>query len=171
MKTESLRSILFDYSKKINDCANRILNVESSCEGLTVLQFRVLMEIFEKGSQTVGGVAETLGLAGANASTLCKKLEKAGFLIRARDLSDERVVRLELTKKGAALVSATEERFVGMLSRIFESEDDASIAMMVKGLEKFLLILNRVQKEEDAAPADHSDIDYAASIEHKEMES
>ncbi len=151
MTPEFLQSLLFDYSKKINDCANRILGLESAAQCLTVLQFRLLMEIYQNGSQTVGGVAETLSLAGANASTMCKRLERSGFIVRARDSLDERIVRLDLTEKGRRLISVTESHFAARIARVFERESEASIRIMVDGMEKYSLLLSQIEKEASAA--------------------
>ena len=49
----------------------------------------------------------------ANASTLCKKMEQSGYLIRARSPRDERVVTLTLTPQGTAAL----ERLTGRLAR------------------------------------------------------
>lgn len=163
--SEVFKAILFDYSKRINDCANRILGAESSSQGLTVLQLRLLMDISHKGSQTVGGAADSLGLAGANASMLCKKLEKAGFLSRFRDQRDERIVRLELTEKARSLIGASERRFQDRIAGIMAQEDEGSIKSMIDGMERFNRLLGRI---EEARPGC---ADYDEAVKHKEIES
>lgn len=165
MTSEAFSTILFAYSKRINDCANRILGSESSSRGLTALQLRLLMEISRNGPHTVGSAAETLGLAGANASMLCKKLERAGFLSRTRDSRDERVVRLELTAKGGALTAEIERRFEDRIARIIAREDGDSLSAMMEGMEKFNSLLGRIEELHLGA----ADYDKAAS--HKEIES
>ncbi len=162
---EVFKAILFDHTKRMNDCANRILGAESSGQGLTVLQLRLLMEIAHKGPQTVGGAAESLGLAGANASILCKKLEKAGLLSRTRDAGDERVVRIELTEKASSLIRASERRFQDRIAGIIAQEDEASIKSMIDGMEQFNRLLSRIEETRPGFA------DYDEAAKRKEIES
>lgn len=71
--------------------------------GLTYPQYLVMAVLWEKDGRTVGEIGEKLLLESSTLTPLLKRLETAGMLRRTRDQDDERVVRILLTLKGAAL--------------------------------------------------------------------
>lgn len=71
--------------------------------GLTYPQYLVLFALWEKDSQTVSELGETLYLDSGTLTPLLKRMEKAGLVKRTRSKEDERVVRVTLTEKGRAL--------------------------------------------------------------------
>ena len=77
----------------------RLLDPLVQAEGLTPVQVRVLLQLFCQDA-TVGDISEQTGMGQANTSSLCKKLEREGFLDRRRSCPDRRVVTLSLTPKG-----------------------------------------------------------------------
>lgn len=56
--------------------------------------------MWEEGSLTVGQLGEKLFLESNTLTPILKKLEAMGYLERHRDPSDERQVRVSLTKSG-----------------------------------------------------------------------
>jgi MarR family transcriptional regulator, organic hydroperoxide resistance regulator len=71
--------------------------------GLTYLQYIVLVALYEKDGQTVGGLGEKLFLDSSTLTPLLKRLETMGHITRQRAPEDERVVRLHLTPKGRSV--------------------------------------------------------------------
>lgn len=71
--------------------------------GLTYPQYLVMVALWEKDDQTVGGIGEKLGLESSTLTPLLKRLEALGHLTRSRDPADERVVRVRLSDQGEAL--------------------------------------------------------------------
>ncbi|NGX97863.1 MAG: MarR family transcriptional regulator, partial [Candidatus Afipia apatlaquensis] len=59
--------------------------------------------LWEKDGRTVGEIGEKLLLESSTLTPLLKRLETAGMVRRTRDQDDERVVRIQLTPKGAEL--------------------------------------------------------------------
>ena len=95
----------------------RLLEPVVQAEGLTPLQARVLLQLSCQDA-TVGDVSEMSGMGQANASSLCKKLEKEGFLTRRRSCPDRRVVTLSLTPKGRETMERIRQkldRYVALL--------------------------------------------------------
>lgn len=76
--------------------------------GLTPLQGLVLLRI-SRGDTTVGDISQHAHMDRANTSTLCKKLEQAGYLTRTRSVQDERVVTLALTEHGQEALARIQE--------------------------------------------------------------
>jgi DNA-binding MarR family transcriptional regulator len=71
--------------------------------GLTYPQYLVMAVLWEKDGRTVGEIGEKLLLESSTLTPLLKRLETAGMVRRTRDQDDERVVRIQLTPKGAEL--------------------------------------------------------------------
>ena len=71
--------------------------------GLTYPQYLVMAVLWERDGRTVGEIGEKLLLESSTLTPLLKRLETAGMVRRTRDQDDERVVRIQLTPKGAEL--------------------------------------------------------------------
>ncbi len=82
---------------------NRIYKPLLDRLGLTYPQYLVLLALWEKNAQPVKEIGKRLGLDSGTLSPLLKRMEKAGFVERTRDSSDERQVVISLTMKGKSL--------------------------------------------------------------------
>ena len=71
--------------------------------GLTYPQYITMMTLWEKDDVTVNQVGEILQLDNGTLTPLLKRLESKGYLERKRSREDERVVKINLTEKGAKL--------------------------------------------------------------------
>lgn len=71
--------------------------------GLTYPQYLVLNVLWCEDRQSVGVIADQLGLESSTLTPLLKRLEGAGLVHRARNPENERQVVVELTEKGQAL--------------------------------------------------------------------
>ncbi len=71
--------------------------------GLTYPQYLVLNVLWREDRQSVGAIADQLGLESSTLTPLLKRLEEAGLVHRARNPEDERQVVVQLTQKGHAL--------------------------------------------------------------------
>ena len=70
---------------------------------LTYTQYIVMMVLWEEKSVTVGDLGKKLFLDTGTLSPLLKAMEKKRLLTRARDPSDERIVRICITGEGEEL--------------------------------------------------------------------
>ncbi len=132
-----------DFGRKFIDFIREItLDLEAvflpSLEiyGLTMIQSRILFEIYLNQKITVGSLCHTIGSSSGNASIACKKLEKQGYINRIRDTADERVVNLQLTGAGRKTVKSIEQEFQEKYDPVLSNitEDDFHIIML--GMEK-----------------------------------
>jgi MarR family transcriptional regulator, organic hydroperoxide resistance regulator len=71
--------------------------------GLTYPQYLVLSALSAQDGQTMGDLGAQLRLESNTLTPMLKRMEGAGWLVRSRDRSDERQVRLTLTDAGKAL--------------------------------------------------------------------
>lgn len=73
--------------------------------GLTYPQYLVLNVLWREDRQSVGRLADQLGLESSTLTPLLKRLETAGIVQRARNPENERQVIVALTDAGRALES------------------------------------------------------------------
>jgi DNA-binding MarR family transcriptional regulator len=62
-----------------------------------------MLALWERSPRRVGDLSDELLLEPATLSPLLKRLESAGFVVRAKDRDDERALAVSLTEAGAAL--------------------------------------------------------------------
>ena len=75
--------------------------------GLTYPQYLVLSVLWEGDDQTITGIASRLDLEPSTITPLVKRLEQAGHVVRRRNPSDERQVKVLLTDQGRAVRART----------------------------------------------------------------
>lgn len=71
--------------------------------GLTYPQYLVMLVLWEADGRAVGSIASALDLDAATLTPLVKRLEQAGFVMRERRCTDERVIEVRLTAAGRDL--------------------------------------------------------------------
>lgn len=101
------------------------------------LQLRVLMLIELDGPQSPGAIATELGVHPSNATRTCDKLVQADLISRAEDPQDRRFIRLELTRRGTALVEKVIADRREALAGILRELSAAQLDQVVLGLQIF----------------------------------
>ncbi|RJG05297.1 MarR family transcriptional regulator [Noviherbaspirillum cavernae] len=71
--------------------------------GLTYPQYLVMLVLWEQDDVLVKSIGERLFLDSGTLTPLLKRLEASSLIARTRDESDERQVRITLTREGRAL--------------------------------------------------------------------
>ncbi|UXS34671.1 MarR family transcriptional regulator [Agrobacterium tumefaciens] len=71
--------------------------------GVTYTQYLALSALWERDGLTISAIADRLGLEPSTITPAVKRLETAGFLLRRRSTTDERLVEVFLTPKGTEL--------------------------------------------------------------------
>jgi len=94
---------------------------QAAAEGLTAMQHQLLLAVRgnpdERGA-TVGAVADALLVRHHSASELVDRAARAGLVRRSRDPHDHRVVRLHITRPGAAKLARLSRRHLEELERL-----------------------------------------------------
>jgi DNA-binding MarR family transcriptional regulator len=62
-----------------------------------------MLVLWQEDGLLVKAIGEKLFLDSGTLTPLLKRLEASGFIVRARDLADERQVRITLTREGRAM--------------------------------------------------------------------
>jgi len=85
---------------------------------ITPEQYWLLRRLHRMGSQSIGQLAEALGITSSSTTTACKRLEKAGLVIRERQSDDERMVRVHLTETGRERIAIWERQRRDLLAAL-----------------------------------------------------
>ena len=97
--------------------------------GLTSVQVEVLLLLAANGDQTVTELSEGLGVTKSNLSTLCKRMEKSGFVKRKRSKQDERVVVISMTDLARSSIQEFLEQKDQATSNMSLSEEDKKVIL------------------------------------------
>ncbi len=145
MEIISFRKEIADLLRNITDNMEATFGLTSEKLGLTMLQMHILMEIRQHGEYTIGNLAKRVGVAGGNASALCKKLQQEGFLSRKRDDNDERVVHIVLTPKGEESIDWIEKKLQEKYAPFFLGQSEGDIQDILCGLYKLNRLLEKMK--------------------------
>jgi MarR family transcriptional regulator, organic hydroperoxide resistance regulator len=148
MDVHDFTKMFWDYSKKINDHIHFAFQPISDQYGLTLLQARILVEIYGHGRHTIGSLANSINMAGANISTMCKKLENMELVRRVRDQQDERIVNVVLTLKGQEIVESFNHEILEKVSLYIKLEPERNLEDIIKGLQELEKLLKHIAKME-----------------------
>lgn len=149
METDEFKKLIWGYTKKIADSTDLAFNSIGARYGITMMQLRLLMELQSSERHTVGSLAGGICIAGANISSMCKKLEQQGFLQKKRDARDERVVLLKLTEKGEKTIVEIDGYLNERIARYMEEQDEAAFTMIIDGMEKLNSLLQSIVADEE----------------------
>lgn len=141
------KNIVFDYTRKINENINSVFSPAIENYGLTMMQTRILMELYNCETHTIGSLAESICSAGANISAMCKKLEGQGYIERTRNRKDERVVFVVLTEQGKETVLKIENLFSERISECLEDKQK-TLEDIILGLQKLNELLIKIRNIE-----------------------
>lgn len=95
--------------------------------GLTEGTAALLHIISSCSEPTVKTVVEELELNQGNASTMCKRLEQLGYIIRKKNKTDERSVTLEVTDAGREVLRLIGNNINRFLSEQMSEGDIAAV--------------------------------------------
>lgn len=149
MDVHHFTKVFWDYSKKINDHIQTAFQPIFDQYELTLLQARILVELYGHPSHTIGSLAASINMAGTNISTMCKKLEKKGYVKRIRDTRDERIVNVVLTEKGTGIVKEFNDEILEKISLYQQTESKQTLQVIINGLQELDKLLKHIGKEEN----------------------
>lgn len=94
---------------RINAQILQICNPVLAAYDLDLYSSRILVALAEFGPMKVGGLVELMALPQSTISHQIKRLEKLGYLSRARSAHDNRAVEVSLTLRGAELAALCDD--------------------------------------------------------------
>jgi len=105
---------------------------------LTPPQLHVLLWLGTDGALTMGELAKRSGVADKTLTGVVDRLERDGLLQRERDSEDRRVVRANLTRKGATLHKRIDAQMGEQMARVLGVLDPTDRRDLFRILENFL---------------------------------
>lgn len=113
------------------------MDVELADTDLTGAQWIVLLKLSRNEYRNAAELAVALNQDAGSMTRMLDRLEAKGLIQRVRSKTDRRVVELELTAEGVALVPSLAEPVVRVLNhalRDFSKEEHAQLLQMLKRL-------------------------------------
>lgn len=109
----------YELADRVHSAAIHLLRrirLEDRASGLSAPRLSALSVLVFGGPRSVGSLARAEQVKAPTMSRLLKDMEYDGLIKRHRDKRDERVVRIQATAKGKALMEAGRQRRVEALS-------------------------------------------------------
>lgn len=106
---------------------------------VTLPQHRLLVLVAAGGEQTIGSLAEQLGINQSNASRLVDRLQRLGLVERRRSPSDGRAVTVTLGREGRAVLDAVTHHRRGEIEALLAAMSAAERRAAVVGMTAFNL--------------------------------
>ncbi|RZI42895.1 MarR family transcriptional regulator [Herbaspirillum sp. HC18] len=116
------------------------MRVEKQC-GVTGAQLWVLKEVHESPGLRVGDISARMAIHQTTTSNLVDSLAKKGLVTKSRDQNDQRVVTLQLTKKGAKVLTYAPTPERGLLPDSLRKLDSKDLRSLNKGLQALLIAM------------------------------
>lgn len=108
--------------------------------GISIAEWRVLVNVGYSDRVSVRDIERRVSLEKSKVSRAASRLEAAGYLTKEVDEADRRLLKLELTEKGAALLSeivpiakAYQEKVSAVLGKDFATFQTSLAALMEIG--------------------------------------
>lgn len=112
--------------------------------GVSGAQLWIMKEIERVPGLRVGEVARKLAIHQTTASNLLDTLEKKGMVCKMRMLADQRIVNLNLTEKGRALLTTAPDLTRGLLPEALSQMPDADLVRLGESLDLLLHTMSQV---------------------------
>ncbi|GAB3245431.1 MarR family winged helix-turn-helix transcriptional regulator [Chitinimonas naiadis] len=113
---ESIGFLITQVQLRLHDA----LNQELAPTGISWPQWKVLMQVYYKRAGTAADLARCTASDTGSMTRMIDRLEEKGFLRRVRSETDRRLVRLELTEAGRALMPTMVQAVVDVLNSQLE---------------------------------------------------
>ena len=110
-----------------------------------------MMLIDQHDQMIMSQLAEQINIPMSTATGIVDRLVKKGYLIRARDETDRRVVTLKLSANGKVLIESLKEKISGYLSKIYESLTEDECSYLFKIINKVIQVIQTPSKAESEA--------------------
>jgi MarR family transcriptional regulator, organic hydroperoxide resistance regulator len=111
MSTEHLAEELLTFTRMLRPLRH---------SNMTPQQYWLLRQLSNEGPLRISELAQALGVTTGTATVACQRLEKSGLLTRERQIDDERVVLVVLTKQGQALIEETLQKRRDVLNQLLQ---------------------------------------------------
>jgi DNA-binding MarR family transcriptional regulator len=123
-------------------CTNRVLPQMEALfqdEELTFSQWTTLVALHDGRISTAGDLAHNICHDAGSLTRLTDQMVERGFVTRSRSETDRRVVTLELTSRGRALVEALAPRVMDFWNGLLKGFSHAEVDMLINLLTRLVI--------------------------------
>lgn len=144
-------AVLTQFRVVITNLKKHYHDIEKTT-GVTGTQLWALVAISQQPGLTVGTLARELAVHQSTASNLLDRLVELGYVTRAREGVDQRVVSLYLTEKGTATANNAPQPSMGMLQHALLSLPDERVAGLKEHLDELIDAIGVKRKAGEGTP-------------------
>lgn len=137
--------VIFSSVKK------HLSDTESAC-GISSSQLWVLYELHKAPDLKVSEIANNLAIHQSTASNLIEKLVKKHLIVKKRETTDQRVVRLSLTEQGLDIIKNAPPSPRGVLRDALDRLDMDTLSALTQNLSQLSLHINGKDAEAGLVP-------------------
>jgi DNA-binding MarR family transcriptional regulator len=125
--------------------ARSLVNVAGD---VTLVQYRVLVELAARGPQRVADLAAVLGVDPSTVTRMCDRLVRKGLAYRRRGTSDRRAVKITLAPAGRELVQDVTRQRRAELKKILARLPNEDRSPVLSALRAFAAAAGEVPEQE-----------------------
>jgi DNA-binding MarR family transcriptional regulator len=101
---------------------------------ITIAQLKTLFFVASEGSTNTKRLAEELGVTPSNVTGIVDRLVRHGLLSRQENPEDRRMLELQVTDKGEAILNGLRERTVSSMSKVLARMSPEDLSFLARGL-------------------------------------
>jgi len=116
-------------------------------DDLTLPQYRTLVVLHSRGSQSVQDLAHELDVVPSSATRMCDRLVRKRLIVREPVEGNRREVQVSITAAGASIVATVSRRRRARIRRIVANMPAARRASLVAALEDFAAASGEVPED------------------------
>ena len=129
-----------------------VRTIDEAPVDVTLAQHRVLVLLAARGELAVGDIAVDLGVNPSNATRICDRLQRLGLISRTRSPQDGRVVVVELSSNGAALVKDVTARRRIEVKKVLDRMTPEQTTRVVDALKVFNRAAGEIEDQDWTTP-------------------
>ncbi|WP_240452165.1 MarR family transcriptional regulator [Virgibacillus sp. YIM 98842] len=142
MKKENLALKAFVVIMKSSKTLEEMIKKDISSHGMKSSDFTVLEALYHKGSQTVRDISNAVLINTGSITYVIDKLEKKGYVKRRHCQEDRRVVYIDITENGTALMDEIFPKHQQVIEELFSDVSEEEKETVID-------VLKRVGKKGD----------------------
>jgi len=114
---------------------------------LTIPQLKSLFLIARRGSMNTKSLAEGLGVTPSNVTGIVDRLVKQGLVSRQEDPEDRRMLRIQVTDQGEAILTSLREETVSTMSDVLAHMSVEELSSLARGLSSLVKAAEAHERE------------------------
>ena len=138
-------SKISEFTKSLRTLLQEIMFLQMGSlrtRGITIPKFFLMKFLYYHGKRKTSEISELLGISLPAVSEILNSMENENLIIRTHDENDRRVVAIELSQEGKALVNSLEKHNQGLIEEALNSMPVENFEIAVDFLGKLTGILH-----------------------------